>query len=73
MSSYASAACEICQNEDITQERATEIWFFQDKNDNIETPDPASRPKHQIVDSRMDTDTCTSPELFTKSLCFEKM
>jgi hypothetical protein len=61
------------ENEDITQERATEIWLSQDNNDNIETPDTAIHPKHQMVESCMDTDTCTSPELFMESLCFEKL
>jgi hypothetical protein len=61
------------QNEDITQERATEIWFSKDNNDNIETPDTTIRPKYQMVECRMDTNTCTSPELFMESLCFEKM
>jgi hypothetical protein len=46
---------------------------FQDNNDRNETSDPAIPPKHQMVEFRVDTDTCTSPEFFTESLSFEKM
>jgi hypothetical protein len=59
-------------NEDITQESVMEIQFPITQSAMSGPPYPAIRPKLQKMESRMDIDTRTSPDLFPKRLCFEE-